>query len=88
MKELTVACPFNASHRMQERRLQWHMLRCPKRTQLFHCKHNFKHCFKSLAEKDGHQLSCNSRTKLLRKHGDVVDLIVGTAGEAAIDLTG
>jgi len=63
MKEITISCPFDASHKMPEPRLQWHILRCPKRSAMFHCKHSFKHHFLTKAARDRHQDECSLAPK-------------------------
>jgi len=67
-----VPCPFDASHRLQEPRLQWHLLKCPARTKhaeegkpVFHCPNNFLHIYFTEADLQGHMAVCPSRTILM-----------------------
>ena len=65
-----VTCPYDKSHKMPAKRLQWHFAKCKakqERAQLglpdYHCRFNFYHLFFTKEELDEHEADCERESE-------------------------
>lgn len=70
-----VICIWNPNHVVNHSRYQKHQLHCPDRPKkVYKCQYNFLHEFRSLTEKDEHELNCEGMKRRLREEKEREEL--------------
>ena len=70
-----VICIWNPNHILNHSRYQKHQLHCPDRPKnVYKCQYNFLHEFRSLSEKDQHELNCEGMKRRLREQKEREEL--------------